>query len=80
MHFKKHNPMWAYLEQQKVRDGVTATKSYSSRKLHSGENATESPTKFDVKIEDMFIEAEVMTLDTACPSTGRTCRASRRTR
>ncbi len=65
VHFRKHNPMWAYLEQQVVLDSSKAELAYEPRTLHSSFRGylLEEPTRYDFKIEDMFLDAEGMTLN-----------------
>ena len=67
VHFRKHSPMWSYLEQQYVTNAAKGKVAYSPRTLHSGDDSAVAPAKYEVKLEDMFLEAEAMSFDTALP-------------
>lgn len=67
IHFKRHNPSWAFFDQTRIVDSAGTAVAYEANKLHSEANMANPPRKYDVTIEDVFIDAEVISLDTSVP-------------
>ena len=60
--FRRREPRWAALEQVKILSGTTST-TVDKSKIHSDAPGTEELHKYDLKITDLFVEAEVCILD-----------------
>lgn len=59
---KKHNPHDAYIEQMRV-DFAGSTTNYDRKRMFSGQAQTKSPAKYILELQEVTVEADVMTLD-----------------